>query len=240
MVFLPPTSVHVGLQVSYYLRAVTISRSNLQSPSQSPDLPVFIPSLLQYCVARTMYFTFVSPIASIHRTNTTESNKCVLAYGIAATAAAAALLTTSPHVLAISGGGLDYAGGKFEGATFDGGSYEDKDFSGGSFRGATFKKAVLRNARFFNADLRDADLSLADLSGSTVERAVLKDAVLRDAIFNGAYLSESVLEAKDIHGADFTDALIAPVTAAKALCERDDATGTNAITGVDTRERYVG
>lgn len=156
---------------------------------------------------------------------------------IAVGAAVAALNISLLPALGISGGGLDYAGGSFQDADFSGGEYVEKDFSGGSFRNSKFRKADLRLTRFFNSDLKDTDFTDADLSGSTIERAILKNSVLHNTILNGAYLTESVLEAKDISNADFSDALIVPATAIRALCDRPDASGVNPVTQVPTRER---
>lgn len=185
-------------------------------------------------------------VARLGGGNDTSGNKCDARnnrndgrFLISVGAAVAALNLTLLPALGISGGGLDYAGGSFQDTDFSGGEYVEKDFSGGSFRNSNFRKADLRLTRFFNSDLKDTDFTDANLSGSTIERAILKNSVLHNTILNGAYLTESVLEAKDISNADFSDALIVPATAIRALCDRPDASGVNPVTQVPTRESLM-
>lgn len=154
---------------------------------------------------------------------------------LSAAAALAASLALSPlPSLAVSGGN---GGGNYAGADLAGADLSGQDFTGGRFRGAKLAGANLRETRFFKTELRQVDMTGSDLTGATIEGAPLQDAILTDAILTGAYISDTVLEVADITGADFSDALISPESAAARLCEREDARGVNPVTGVATRER---
>ena len=66
----------------------------------------------------------------------------------------------------------------------------------------------------------------------------MDDAILTNANAAGAYFSASILDVKSLDGADFTDAQI-PVKTVPQRCMRDDVTGKNPVTGVDTRESLM-
>ena len=66
----------------------------------------------------------------------------------------------------------------------------------------------------------------------------MDDAILKNANAAGAYFSASILDVKDLQGADFTDAQF-PSKTLPQLCERDDVQGTHPVTGVDTRESLL-
>ena len=71
------------------------------------------------------------------------------------------------------------------------------------------------------------------MQGANLEGANFKDAVLQ-----GAYLSDTILGAKSIENADFTDSLMRE-DIQKRICARSDAKGTNPSTGVDTKESLM-
>ncbi|CAM9730127.1 unnamed protein product [Chrysoparadoxa australica] len=150
----------------------------------------------------------------------------------------APLCTPPPTALAISGGGLDYAGLNLKEKDFSKGSYKGKDFSGVIAKAVHFNGSDLRGSRFFKADLEKADFTGANLSTASLEQANLEGTVLTDAILEDAYLSDSFEGVGDISGVDFTTALMQPRTQ-RALCQRPDAKGTNPATGVDTRESLM-
>jgi len=66
----------------------------------------------------------------------------------------------------------------------------------------------------------------------------MDDANLKNAVAVGAYFSKSLLDAKNLENADFTDSQI-PVKTLALLCEREDVKGTNPTTGADTRESLM-
>ena len=66
----------------------------------------------------------------------------------------------------------------------------------------------------------------------------MDDAILKNTNAAGAYFSASILDVKSVEGADFTDAQI-PLKTLPQLCMRDDLTGTNPVTGVNTAESLM-
>lgn len=66
----------------------------------------------------------------------------------------------------------------------------------------------------------------------------MDDALLKNAVASGAYFSASIMDAKDLENADFTDAQF-PSKTLSLLCSRSDVQGINPITGVDTRESLM-
>jgi uncharacterized protein YjbI with pentapeptide repeats len=100
--------------------------------------------------------------------------------------------------------------------------------------GANLSKVMADGTSFFGSLAPDADFSGASLRGADMESMELSGARLDDADLTGALLTNAQLgKVKSIRGADFTDALIRP-DIARALCKI--AEGTNAATGVETRE----
>merc|ERR1719271_2158759 len=118
---------------------------------------------------------------------------------------------------AISGGGKDYAEATIKNQVFDGQKLDNKDFSGADAVDASFKKASLRGARFFKSDCERADFTGADLTGASLENANLKDADLSGVRAEGTAFSQTILDAKSIEGADFTEAVLQPYVQ-KKLC----------------------
>lgn len=136
---------------------------------------------------------------------------------------------------AVSGGGKDYAEATIKGQDFSGQNLNNKDFSGADAVQASFSKAKLRGARFFKADLQGADFSDADLTSASLEGANLEGVKLTGSVAEGTAFSQTLIDAGDITGVDFTDAVIQPYVQ-KEICKRKDAAGTNAVTGMSTRD----
>jgi len=150
----------------------------------------------------------------------------------------ATCLTVGSPALAVSGGGKDFSGMSLENEDFSGKNFVGKEFRGIRGAGAIFKEAKLGSTSFFKADLSNVDFSDADLTSASLEEAGLDGAILSGAVLEQSYLTSSVIDAKDIKGADFSEAVM-PGFTQKALCKRADATGTNAKTGVDTRDSLM-
>lgn len=116
--------------------------------------------------------------------------------------------------------------------------FSNTDLEGGVFvaaemREANFQGANLKNSMLTNGNLLGANLSGANLEGALVDRVTLYKANLTNAILVGATLSRSILDEADITGADFSDAIIDRYYV-NVLCKT--ASGTNPVTGADTRE----
>lgn len=111
----------------------------------------------------------------------------------------------------------------FRRANFTSADMRESDFSGSTFNGAYLEKAVAYKANFSGADLSD----------TLMDRMVLNEANLTNAVLVRSVLTRSDLGGAKIEGADFSDAVI-DLLQKQALCKY--ATGTNPLTGVDTRK----
>eukprot|EP01038_Epipyxis_sp_PR26KG_P006109 gene6109-8423_t len=161
-------------------------------------------------------------------------NKRYIAAGFSA-----CLLQLQPILIApvygVSGGGKDYATKDIRGEDFSTQNLVGKDFTQCDGTGTSFKNAKLNGARFYRANLKDADFSNADLSSASLEDTSLIDTIFENSNLQGAYFSSSILDAKSIKGADFTDALM-PDFVKNKLCVRIDISDSNSRTGVKTSE----
>jgi uncharacterized protein YjbI with pentapeptide repeats len=84
----------------------------------------------------------------------------------------------------------------------------------------------------------NTDFSGADLRGASLEDTSMDGAFLNNANAAGAYFSASLLDAKSLENADFSDAAL-PTKTQILICQRDDVKGTNPVTGVDTRDSLL-
>ncbi len=116
---------------------------------------------------------------------------------------------------------------------FSGQSLVQLELSGTDLGDADFSDADLRGAVFNGVNLRGANLQRADLSDAIMYVTNLTDADLTDANLNSTMLLMSRLKNTKIEGADFTYSAIDREQLFD-LCKR--ASGTNPITGADTRE----
>jgi hypothetical protein len=66
----------------------------------------------------------------------------------------------------------------------------------------------------------------------------MDNANLKNIVAAGAYFGQSLLDVGSLENGDFTDAQIPEKTLVQ-VCEREDAKGTNPVTGVDTRESLM-
>mmetsp|Transcript_18156 Transcript_18156/g.20958 ORF Transcript_18156/g.20958 Transcript_18156/m.20958 type:complete len:235 (+) Transcript_18156:31-735(+) len=124
------------------------------------------------------------------------------------------------------------------------------DFSGQNLKGVAFQQSVVRDANFKDSNLvgssffdatvdgsnfENADLTLANFEMAQFNRANLKNAVLKEMYVNGSTLFEGV---KSIENTDWSDTMLRR-DQTKYLCNHPTATGTNPVTGVNTRESLM-
>lgn len=127
----------------------------------------------------------------------------------------------------------DYTKEFLVGADFSGRVLTDSSFTKANLREINLSNADLRGVSFFGANLEGANLEGADLRNATLDTARLSRANLKNANLEGAFAFNAKFEAAMIEGADFTDVDMRQ-DVVTALCDR--ATGTNSVTGRNTRE----
>ena len=120
-----------------------------------------------------------------------------------------------------------------EDLNFAGQDLQTKEFVGEKFNGVDFSGADLRGVVFNGSSLQGANLSGVDFTDGIAYTSSFRDANLRGAIFNSALLLQSYFPNADVTDADFTFAVVDRVQLG-VLCE--NASGTNPVTGVDTRD----
>lgn len=155
-----------------------------------------------------------------------------------AVALSAITIATAPS-LAVSGGGLDYAGLDISGQDFSSSkAYKGKDFTQTIAKAANFANSNLQGCRFYKAFLVNTNFENSDLRGASLEDTSMDGANLKGINAAGAYFSASLLDVASAENADFTDAQIPEKTLIQ-FCDREDVKGTNPVTGNDTRETLM-
>ncbi|MBV5260549.1 pentapeptide repeat-containing protein [Synechococcus moorigangaii CMS01] len=106
-------------------------------------------------------------------------------------------------------------------------SFARADVRGSDFTESDLSRAILTEGKFMDTDLSGANLSEAFMDQVNMEGANLTNTLLIDAVAPGTNFADAAID-----GADFSGALLDRYQLSE-LCKR--ASGTNAITGTDTR-----
>jgi len=117
----------------------------------------------------------------------------------------------------------NYAGQNLVRSEFGDSNLQGANFEGADLRGAVFNGAKLANANLHNVDFSDGIAYITDFGNADLTNAILNSAMLLKSSFKGAIVT----------GADFSDAAIDRAQVLE-LCKT--ASGTNPVTGMDTRE----
>lgn len=216
------TSLLIVVSSSFLVSAFQVSTPHLHRSVQAPS-------------------SSKTTLSAFWRSNDNVDNESVSPVAMTSALAASFLVLLSSAALpanAVSGGGKDYANLDITGQDFANQNYRGKDFSQVIAKGTEFMNSNLQGCRFYKAYLVNADFSGADLRGASVEDTSMDGAILKGTNAAGAYFGQSLLDVGTLENADFTDAQI-PMKILPQICEREDAKGTNAITGADTRDSLM-
>lgn len=117
----------------------------------------------------------------------------------------------------------DYSGQNLVRAEFANVQLTAANFQGADLQGAVFNGSTLTQANLQGINFSNGIAYLSDLSKANLSDAILTSAMLLKSNFRGAIVT----------GADFTDAVLDREQVLQ-LCQ--NASGTNSVTGADTRE----
>mmetsp|Transcript_2347 Transcript_2347/g.4766 ORF Transcript_2347/g.4766 Transcript_2347/m.4766 type:complete len:213 (-) Transcript_2347:222-860(-) len=172
-------------------------------------------------------------VASLEQAKTWGESACKLAL----TATACTMLTIAPAHLALAIPQTSTCATEI----CDGNDYSNKDlrqefYTKGSVKYANFSNSNLERVSLFGANLMGANLSGANLTYSDLGQANLTNADLRGARLEGAIVSSTRFDGAKIEGSDWTDVIVRS-DINKELCAI--ASGTNPVTGVDTKDSLL-
>jgi uncharacterized protein YjbI with pentapeptide repeats len=117
----------------------------------------------------------------------------------------------------------DFSGQDLSRAEFGDAKLQNANFSDADLQGAVFNGAVLKNANFQGANFSNGIAYITDMRGANLTNAILESAMMLKTNFKDATVT----------GADFT---FATIDRSQILLLCETASGTNPVTGVDTRE----
>ncbi|MBD1864774.1 MULTISPECIES: pentapeptide repeat-containing protein [Trichocoleus] len=117
----------------------------------------------------------------------------------------------------------DFSGQDLAKAEFSNAKLVEANFSNANLQGAVFNGSIAKKANFHGADFSNGIAYLSDFSGVDLSDAVLTSAMLLKTNFRGAKIT----------GADFSFAVL-DRNQLLEMCK--SASGTNPVTGIDTRD----
>jgi hypothetical protein len=142
------------------------------------------------------------------------------------------LLLAAPLPLRAEFSGVDYTLTNQNEQDFSGQDLAHTSFAGAQGRHSSFRGADLHGAILTQAAFPEADFSGADLSDVLMDKVDFSGADFSGAVLQGVIASGSSFRGATVTDADFSDALLDREDI-RSLCR--EASGTNPVTGADTR-----